>query len=245
MSRTPFEVPAKPAAITLETLPALFAHHKAAFGGWSMTITPPEGGAPQERPEGVTEDEWTALGDPGRAALSREREARQTAERALAATKARPAPPKATETPKAPEVKPESGKTDSPDVAALIEQAVQAAIKPLVEREQARDTQAAAEKIQQVVLDAAKDRLHDASDAIANIDLTTVVNDQGQADAAKIATALEGLIKNKPHLAKATQRFAPPGIGGGAPATGSEADRVKAVLAEMQRTTGVRSANSN
>lgn len=237
-------IPTRPAEITLDTLPDLFAHWRARAGDTTMSVTPPEPEPPAdpaapERPEGVSEAEWTALGDPGRTALNREREARQAAERTLAATRTpKPSPPK----PKpAGAPKPEPKEGDQPDFAALIEQAVNAAVKPFQDAEDGRRTQAAAEKIQTAVLDAAKTRLHDATDALAGIDLTAVVNDQGIADAAKIKTALDDLVTRKPHLAKVgTERQAPPGIGGGAPAGATDAEKVKAVLADMQRATGVR-----
>lgn len=204
---------------------------------------PPADPPPVERPDGVTEDEWNALGDPGRNALIREREARQAAERQLAASRARPAPPKPAEPP-APAAPPKPADPpapgDAPDIAALIEQAVNAAVKPFVDREAQRDAESAAEKVTRSVLDAAKDRLHDATDALTGIDLTTVVNDQGVADTAKVTEALDDLIKRKPHLAKGPERIAPPGIGGGAPANATDAEKVKAVLADMQKATGVR-----
>jgi hypothetical protein len=197
-----------------------------------------------ERPDGVTEEEWNALGDPGRAAIVREREARQAAERALAAARARPTPPKPPADPPQPNDPPKPADppkpSDPPDIAAIVQQAVEAAVKPFVEREEQRETQAAAEKVTQSVLDVAKDRLHDATDALSNIDLTTVVNEQGAADADKIKTALDELITRKPHLAKSTVRIAPPGIGGGGPAGATDAEKVKAVLADMQKATGVR-----
>lgn len=193
-----------------------------------------------QRPDGVTEEEWTALGDPGRAAIVREREARQAAERQLAAARARPAPPKPADPPK-PQPADPAKPSDAPDFAALIKEAVAAAVKPFEDRETERGVQEAAEKVQKTVADAAKDLLHDATDALTNIDLTTVVNDQGQADADKVKTALDDLIKRKPHLAKPqAERIAPPGIGGGAPAGTTEGDKVKAVLADMQKATGVR-----
>lgn len=242
--------PAKPAEITLDTLPQLFAHHRARFGGFFMegpTGAPAAPAAP-ERPEGISEEEWTALGDPGRNALAREREARQTAERALAASRARPTPPAAPPAPAVPAA-PAAPAGGEQDIASLIQQAVAAAVKPFADRETERETerktQAAAERIQQSVLDAAKDKLHDPSDVLANVDLTTVVNDKGEVDAAKVTTALEDLVKRKPHLAKSATRLAPPGIGGGAPASATDAERVKAVLADMQRATGVRPPSSN
>lgn len=242
-------IPPKPAAITLDTLPQLFAHHRARFGGWSMTTATPENEppAPPERPDGISEEEWTALGDPGKAAIQRERAARQKAESDLAAARARPAPPKNTppaappaQLPSAPAQPPGAGATgDQPDLAALVQQAVAAAIQPLQEAETQRQAETAANKVRDAVTEAAKKVLHDSSDAIANIDLTKVVNDQGQADPEKVKTEIEDLLKRKPHLGKGP-RTAPPGIGGGAPATATDADKVKAVLADMQKGTGVR-----
>lgn len=253
MSRNVFTVPAKPEHITLDTLPQLFAHNRARFGGFSMSITPPEPGpnppapapappAPQppERPDGVTEDEWNALGDPGRAALTREREARQAAERALAASRAKPAPPKKDPPAPQPPAPKDEPKTGEVDVAAIVQQAVAAAIKPFTDAEERRQVETAAERVRSTVVEAAKSRLHDATDALANIDLAGVVNDQGTADPDKVKTALDDLITRKPHLAKTTERVAPPGIGGGVPAGATEAEKVRAALADMQRATGVR-----
>lgn len=243
-------LPAKPTKITVDTLPALFAHNRARFGGWAMTTGPAEPDPPAdppaapERPEGVSETEWTALGDTGKTALTRERDARQAAERALAAARAKPAPPKPKDD-KTDPLKLDPKPDDKPDFAALIQQAVDAAVKPFRDAEDQRRTESAAEKIQTAVLDAAKSRLHDATDALAGIDLTSVVNDQGLADAAKIKTALDDLVIRKPHLAKAAERLAPPGIGGGAPTNVTDAEKVKAVLADMQRATGVRTPSSS
>lgn len=236
----------KPAEITLDTLPALFAHWRERTGplGMSMTITPPEPDpTPPERPDGISEDEWTALGDPGRTALHREREARQTAERALAAARARPAPPKppANEPPKPPANEPPKPKDGDLDIEAIVTRAVEAAVKPFQDAEERRGLAEAATKIQDDVVTAAKLRLHDPTDALTNIDLTKVVNDAGQADETKIKAELDALVVRKPHLAKpAAERLAPPGIGGGLPAGATDADKVKAVLADMQRSTGVR-----
>jgi len=243
MSRSPL-FPTKPAEITLDTLPELFAHHRARFGGWSMTQTAPEP-APPERPEDIDETAWNALGDPGKQVIVREREARQAAERALAASHARPAPPK-------PDDKSKSGDRDDKrkggdqpksgdvDIEDAIQRAVQAAVKPFADAEDRRATQQAAERVQTAVLEAAKPWLHDPTDALANIDLTAVVDDQGRADPAKTKTALDDLVTRKPHLAKSAERRAPDGIGGGAPAGATDGEKVKAVLADMQRATGVR-----
>lgn len=208
---------------------------------------------PPERPEGVSEEEWNALGDPGKAAIVRERTARQEAERQLAAARARPTPPPAppAPTPPAPPTPPTppapappAGGQQQPDIAAIVQQAVEAAVKPFKEREEQRDTQAAAQKVADEVTKAAKDLLHDPDDALTGINLTLVVNDQGQYDPVKGKAEIDALIARKPHLAKSGQRFAPPGIGGGAPAQLSDADKVKNVLADMQKVSGVRLPSS-
>lgn len=241
--------------ITLDNLDELFSHHRRLTGGWGMTAgsaapeaEPPAGGGtdnPPERPEDVTEEEWSALGDPGKQALIRERTRRETAERNLAAARARPAPPK----PAAPAApaggqqdppKPKDG--DQPNIAALIRQAVDAAVKPFTDREEQRAVDEAADKVRTSVLDAAKNVLHDASDALAHVDLTTVIDDNGVADPAKVKTALDDLVTRKPHLAKPAhqQRQAPPGIGGGAPANATEGEKVAAALARMQKSVNLR-----
>ncbi len=52
----------------------------------------PSGGAPQDPPhtppDGVPDEAWTALGDPGKRAITAEREAREAAEKSAAALKA-------------------------------------------------------------------------------------------------------------------------------------------------------------
>lgn len=252
MSHNPL-FPAKPAEITLNTLPQLFAHNRARFGGWTMTATAPEAGEGQQnqdpqRPDGVSEDEWNALGDPGKRALVRERERAEAAERSLAATRQRPAPkpaPPGGNHQGEQQQQKASGGGGETDIAAIVQQAVAAALKPFQEAEERRQTEAAADRVRQAVIDAAKPRLHDASDALMGIDLTAVVDDQGHADPDKIKAALDDLVTRKPHLAKSAERQAPPGIGGGAPAGVTDGEKVKAILADMQRATGVRLPAAN
>lgn len=254
-------IPAKPKQITLDTLPALFAHHRARFGGWSMTNTPPEN--EPEKPERISDDEWTALGDTGRVAIVREREARQTAERALAASRARPAPPKKT-------AAPPKADDDAPAAVAVpdadaITAAISTAMKPFAdfmskqqEREDQREAEDAAGKVVDAVLKAAKGQFkpdekgsalefHNPSNALTMIDLTKVVDDNGRPDEAKIGAELVGLLKRETHLGKVvdTRRTAAPGTGAGA--GGAEAplgDRVKDTLARMQEANGIRQAST-
>lgn len=227
--------------ITLDTLDDLFASRRAVFGGYCME-DPPE----PQRPEGISEEEWTALGDPGKKAIVRERERNAQLERDLAVARAKPAPPR---TPAPTATTPPTGVTPpatapspdgQPDVAKLIADGIAAAMKPFEDREQHRQNQAAAELVRDAVLKAAESRFHDATDALGNVDLTAVVNEQGAADAAKITAALDAALSAKPHLAKATHRVAPPGIGGGGPAVVPEAEQVKSLLAQMQSSAGVR-----
>lgn len=199
---------------------------------------------PAERPEDVPQETWDALGDPGKAALVRERSARvqaekdrDTAVRERDAARARPAPPKA-DPPKADPPKPDPGA--HPDIAAIVQQAVTAAIKPFQDAENQRTAEAAASKVRDVVLEMAKPLLHDPTDALANVDLASLVNESGVADAEKVKSALDKVIAAKPHLAKSTTRIAPPGIGGGGPVATPDAEKVKSILGDMQRSAGVR-----
>jgi hypothetical protein len=106
--------------------------------------TPP---AAPEKPDGVTDAEWAALGDPGKSALVRERQRAQAAETALAAARAgQPQPPKPA--PPKPADPPPKGPDGQPDIAAMIQQAVQAAVNPLLERDATREAVEAAEKVQ-------------------------------------------------------------------------------------------------
>lgn len=205
---------------------------------------------PPDRPEGVSEEEWDALGDPGKRAIVRERDRASRAEQALATARAaKPAPPKPKEeqkpADKPAEQKPAGGE---PDFAALIQQAVTAAIAPFQEREQQREAEAGARRVTDAVTEAAKARLHDPSDALAHIDLTGLTDGTGSPDAAKITAAIEDLAVRKPHLAKVVddRRRPVPGsfIGAGAGPVTSTDDLVKSALAQMQQSTGVKLATS-
>ncbi|WP_232676690.1 hypothetical protein [Nocardioides sp. R-C-SC26] len=242
MSRNPFEhAPAKPAVLTLDTLPQLFAHHRAVFGGFKMTAGPAAPDNGPARPEDITEDVWDSLGDPGRAAIVREREARVEAERKLAATRARPTPPKPTPTPGPTSTPPAPTPTpaatgDAPDLAKLVADAVAAAVKPFEERETQRTATEAAEKIRAAVVTAAGERFHSAEDVLAHIDLTTVTDGNGKADGAKITAAIDKVIEDKPYLAKPIdpRRHAQPGAGAGGAAPAQATDsQVQAILAQM------------
>lgn len=263
-------IPTKPATISLDTLPQLFAHHRACFGGYEMDGSGSgdgSGGAtgsgtgsgsggsgsqtPPERPDGISEAEWSALGDPGRSAIVREREARQAAERALAAARAKPGPPKKTTDSGSGAGGGQSKSTDSNssgdgvDIDAIVQRAVQAAVKPFQEREEQREAEEAATRVRDAVLEAAKPRFHDATDALASIDLTTVLDGNGHPDSTKIGTAIEELLTRKPHLGKIVddRRHAQDGFGansGGS--TRPLNDRVKDTLTRMQERAGVKFA---
>lgn len=226
------------------TTPAeVLAFHTTHFGGARMEATGDEGddnGTPEaERPEGVSESEWESLGDPGKRALVRERERATKAEQALAAARAarpKPTPPKGKDDPK-----PEGGEGGG-DIASIVQQAVAAAIAPFQQAQEQRDAESAARRVAEAVTTAATGVLHDASDALAAIDLSELTDGEGRPDADKIKTALDDLVQRKPHLAKPVdaRRRAAQGapVGGGAPNLSLD-DKVKAALAQMQATTGI------
>lgn len=207
------------------------------------TPQPPAPPAQPERPDGVSEAEWAALGDPGKSALVRERGRATAAEQALAA--ARTTPPAPRPAPPTKPADPPKGPDGQPDLAAIVQQAVTAAIAPFQEAEARREAESAASTIRDAVTSAASTRFHDSTDALLHIDLTTLTDGTGRPDQQKISTALDDLLTRKPHLGKVIdpRRQAPPGtpIGGGV--VGSTVpldDRVKATLARMQQTTGVK-----
>lgn len=208
---------------------------------------PPAPPAAPEKPDGVTDAEWAALGDPGKNAIVRERQRAAAAEQALAAERARnaPRPPQ----PPKPNDPPKPGPDGQPDMAAIIQQAVQAAVSPLLERDAQREAAEAAARIQTAVMTAAGARFHDPTDALAQVDLSGLTDGNGGPDQQKIETALGDLLTRKPHLGKVvdTRRQAPPGtpIGGGPtdPSIPLD-DRVKATLARMQSSAGVKFAEA-
>jgi hypothetical protein len=201
-----------------------------------------------QKPDGVSDAEWAALGDPGKNAIVRERQRAAAAEQALAAERAKnTSKPKPPEPPK-PADPPKTGTDGQPDIAALIQQAVQAATAPLLEAQVQRDAESAATRIRDAVMTAAGTRFHDPTDALAHIDLTTLTDGNGQVDQQKVTAALDDLLTRKPHLGKVvdTRRQAPPGtpIGSASNPAAPLDDRVKATLARMQATSGVKFADA-
>lgn len=221
----------------------LLEWRRERHGGLTMTApippeAPPTPPAGPDKPDGISDTEWAALGDPGKTALVREREARRALEQQLAAARATPpAPPSATPPPPADPPKTPDGQ---PDIAAIVQQAVAAAIQPFQDRDAQREAQQAAEKVREAVVTSASERFHDATDALAQVDLTTLIDASGKADPAKIKTALDELLAKKPHLGKAvdTRRRAADGSLIGATPGGANLsleDRVKAQLALMNQ----------
>lgn len=211
---------------------------------------------PPARPDGIAENEWADLGDAGKQALVRERTARADVERQLAAARARPTPPPGA--PVAPAAAPAPAPVApaapatpgaQPDIAALIQQAVTAAVSPLQERLQSYETTTAATRIRDAVQGAAADRFHDPADAFAQIDPTAIVDANGQPDPAKITAELDRIATAKPYLAKPVdgRRFAaaPLAAGGATPgatpggATPPIKEQVTDVLRQMQGHTGI------
>ena len=199
------------------------------------------------RPDGITDEEWNALSDPGKAALVRERDARSAAERQLAAyrqTQPTPPaqPPAEPPAPAAPVVDP-SAPMNADAIAAIVQQSVAAALKPIQDAEAARTAAAAQQALTLAVTEASRPKFLDPSDVLADIGANQValVDDTGTPDHSKITAALDDLAKRKPHLLKPGQRQAPAGLGAGAPTpSNQEGERVNESLKRMQAATGAR-----
>lgn len=222
----------------------------AATGAPAAPPAPPQ---EQQRPDGVTEQEWAALGDPGKSALIRERARAAAAERDLAALRSqRTGKPTAPGAPAAPAAQapgapaaPGQG-SDPSDIAALVQQAVAAAIAPLQQANEEREATRAAELVREAVMNAATGRFLDPTDALVQVDLASLTDGTGRADQAKVTAALDALLLRKPHLGKvADDRRQPAGAPLGATGSSGPAaldDRVKATLARMQAAAGVQFA---
>ena len=226
-----FTIPGAPA----ELMERINARRSRIPVGMVMTTGPAEpgpGNEAPERPDGVSEEEWGALGDPGKQALVRERQARVKAESDLAAArKPKPAPPK----------QPQPG---DDDIASIVQRAVADAMQPFHEAQAQRDAEQAAQLVVDSVRIAAEPLLHDPADALAHLDLTTLTDGAGRADATKITAALADLAQRKPHLAKPVDNRRRPNPGdmlGGTTAVGID-DRVKSTLAQMQSAVGIKIA---
>lgn len=211
----------------------VLAFHRARHGEARM-----EAELPAEAPEGVSAEEWDALGDPGKKALVRERARASKAESDLAALRTQHAQPTGPGAGQA-EGEPKGNEGQSPDLAAIIQKAVDAAITPLRQER-------SAEKVAEAMLAAAQEKLQDPSDALAHIPTNTVTDANGRPDEAKVTAAIEDLVKRKPHLAKITdsrRRYAPDApLGGGSTGAASVEERTKAALARMQAAAGVKIA---
>lgn len=189
-----------------------------------------------ERPSGVSEEEWDALGDPGKRALNRERAAREQAERDLVAARSAERLGQ----------KPEEVEAEPVDINAIITQAVAAAIQPFQKAEEGRAAREAQGALAEKVRAAAKERLHDDGDALAHLDLAKLATD-GQPDDTKIAAALDELVQAKPYLAKPAddrRRFDPSQPIGGGRHSADAAEKVQEALDRMKAATGIKLAES-
>lgn len=223
----------------------VLAFHRRNFGDARMEASE-NGEQPSEKPEGVSDDEWNALGDPGKQALIRERKARADLEAQLAeARKPKPAPPSSNSD--AGNQGDGQGVPEGDDLEARIAAAVQAALAPVQDAQAQWQADQLASRVRETVTATAATRFHDVADVMPHLDLTQLTDGSGAPDQAKIAGELDRIASEKPHLVKPT--YAPrtpmPGapFGGGA-ATPSIDDRVKESLSRMQTAAGVRSGTS-
>ena len=123
-----------------------------------------------------------------------------------------------------------------------MQQAVAAAIAPFQQAQEQRDAADAARLVAEAVTTAATGRMHDPSDALANVDLTTVVDASGRPDSAKITAALDEIGKSKPYLMRSDRRFPAEGhmLGGPAAPVVSEEARVAAAALKMATAAGIK-----
>ena len=206
-------------AVGAHTPEQVLAFHRATFGDARMEAEQGSDSPAAEKPEGVSDAEWDALGDPGKQALVRERQARADLEAQLAeARKPKPSPP--------------AQKTGEE----------KAALAPVQESQQQWQAEQLAARVRESVTTTAAARFHDVSDVMPHLDLTQLTDGSGAPDQSKIVAELERVAADKPHLVKPA--YAPrtpmPGapFGGGASAPSID-ERVKESLARMQTAAGV------
>ena len=196
------------------TIDDLLALHRSRFG--DMRMEDPQ------RPDDVTQEEWDALGDPGRRALDRVRRNQREAERARdAAVQERDSVKTERDTVKGeldtlkknpPKQDPPK---DPPDVAAQIQAAVDSALQNVTKTYTEQLDQLRAERTaEQITAHAqriAADVLVDPSLVGTFVDLRTVVNQQGQVDEQALRDNLAGVVEQRPYLAKPDQPATPYG----------------------------------
>ena len=197
-----------------------------------------DGQAGASRPEGITDEEWAALGDPGKRAIERERRANREAQRVLEQTRRELAEARKPATQQHSDDKGKGSennpdKAEQPDVAAIVEQAVAAALRPFQEQQAAT----AAQRVQDRAQSLAAALLHNAADAVSFLELSKMVTATGDPDEQAIRDGLAQLVEDRPYLAKPTDgRRAAPGSGQGAGAGGGQTiqQRVQAQLDLMK-----------
>ncbi|MCU1590653.1 MAG: hypothetical protein JWP11_1909 [Frankiales bacterium] len=192
------------------TVDELIAWHRARFGDARMEDP--------QKPDDVTQEEWDALGDPGRRALDRVRRARSEAERArdaAVADKAKADQAAADAQAELEKAKKEPPKKEDPpaDVAAQIQTAVAAALenvtKTYTEQIDQLRAERAAEQLTAQAQRVAADVLVDPTLVGTFVDLRTVVNPQGQLDEQALRDNLATLVEQRTYLKRPEQAPAP------------------------------------
>jgi hypothetical protein len=185
------------------TIEQLLAKNRARFGDARMEDP--------QKPDDVTQEEWDALGDPGRRAIVRvKREQRETerARDAAIADKAKADKAAADAQAELEKAKKEPPKKEDPpaDVAEQIKQAVAAAVEQVTKtyteqldalraENTAKDITAQAQRI-------AADVLVDPALVGTFVDLRTVLDAQGQLDAQALKDGLAKVVEDRPYLKK-------------------------------------------
>ncbi|MDR7253716.1 hypothetical protein J2X46_002706 [Nocardioides sp. BE266] len=208
---------AYPAAITLDTLPNLFAHHASRFGGWRMEAEGeggeggPGDGAPAGDAKTFTQEQVNAM-----LAEQKRKSGEKFADYA--------------------DLKAKAAKLDEIEAASAseLEKAVKAATAEATGAERARVSGilAAAEARAQ-----ASERFQNPATAVKLLDLSSVaVTDEGEVDGAAVKGLLDSLAESDPYLLKATKPAVPTpgqagiGVTGGAPTPTTPQGRLRASI---------------
>jgi|GEM_PF-3022629 len=147
----------------------------------------PQGDGAYDKPDDVSDEEWSALGDPGKQALVRTKESAKQARQKAADEAARAAALQA----QIDELK----NASESDTEKLVREATEQATKNVTKQANARIISAE-------VRAQAAGKLADPADAIKFLDLTKFeADDTGAVDEAAISAAIDQLVESKPYLA--------------------------------------------
>lgn len=201
----------------------------------------------EERPEGVSEDAWNDLGEPGKSALRKERKRATDAEKEKISLE-RQVKTLQSELVKKKAEEGKGGKPDSSgqndgdgaqekngalnmeDVEKLISAAVNKATQPLIEAAKNKE-------LDEAIVGAAS-AFYNPKDALLLVDKKEIVDENGNVDEKMLKYVLENVAKQRPYLLKPERQSGSMFLGGKPPAS-SVKERSEAALQRMQQATGI------